>query len=93
MISFLSYFIVPTVLFLTFIKLNHRYRWIVKSHFYGGDYTLFGKHEIFSGFFWIYWLCLFVFWPIFLPISVFLVTIYGLCRVWATNGKSIIPEE
>jgi hypothetical protein len=55
MISFLSYFIVPTVLFLTFIKLNHRYRWIVEA--VGRDseyYTLFGKHEIFFLFFWIY---------------------------------------
>jgi len=92
MISFLSYFIVPTVLFLTFIKLNHRYRWIVKAvGRYSEDYTLFNKYDIFAPFFWIYWAILFIAWPIIMPLSVVFVTVYGLCR-WATNGKSIIPE-
>jgi hypothetical protein len=78
-------------MFLAFVKFNHRYNWVVAKS-YRDYYLVFGKHELFIPFFWVYWVVMFAAWPIVISISIAVFAAYKLCK-WFSGGKSIIPEK
>ena len=92
MLPFLKYFIVPTVMFLAFVKFNHRYSWVVEGKPYRDRYLVFGKHYLIIEGFWIFWVFMFAAWPIVISVSIVAFTVYKLCK-WLSGGKSIIPEK
>ena len=88
MISFLSYFIVPTVIFLALVKLNNKRRWLTARR--DGDYRTAKGKEVDKIMFWCGVVVFFLFWPLALPILM-----VGLAMMWAvhwlTNGEGAIP--
>jgi hypothetical protein len=94
MITFLSYFIVPTAIFLVLVKLNNKRRWIVSSNGICGHYNYFTKNgrEVDKIIFWFITTLYFVFWPIFIPVMCTILGIFYAVR-WLTNGEGVIPTD
>lgn len=89
MIAFLSYFIVPTAIFLTLVKLNHKRRWLT-ARVRGDDYYTKSGKNIDKTFFWIGVVVFFLFWPVVLPISLAALGVIWMIN-WLTNGEGAIP--
>lgn len=90
MIAFLSYFIVPTAVFLAAVKLNNKRRWLT-SRVRGYDYY-WTKNGISvdKDTFWFLVVIFFAMWPILVPI---IIVVTGLARLvrWITNGEGVVP--
>ena len=89
MISFLSYFIVPTVIFLALVKLNNKHRWLTASR-NGFEYRTKSGKEVYKNLFWLCVVVFFAFWPVVLPILIVALAMAWAVH-WLTNGEGAIP--
>lgn len=85
----ISYFIVPTAIFLTLVKLNNKHRWLT-ARIRGSDYwtkngTAIDRNEFRFGV-----AIFFVLWWIVIPMMVVSFGISCLIK-WITNGDGWIP--
>jgi len=94
MISLLSFFIVPTILFVVFIKLNHKYKWLVTDpHYRKNSYIIKKTNEAIDKLvFWFFVIAFFVTWPVMLPIIGLFVFVSFIIKL-LLNSKSIIPTD
>ena len=88
MISFLSYFIVPTAIFLALVKLNNKRRWLTARR--DGDYRTPNGKEVDKIMFWFGVVIFFALWPVALPILSIALAMAGAVH-WLTNGEGAIP--
>jgi len=89
MITFLSYFIVPTSIFLTLVKLNNKRRWIVNKR---SDYLTKNGFEVDKVLFWVFTTVFFIFWPIVIPTIIVILGVLWAIH-WLTNGEGVIPSD
>jgi hypothetical protein len=89
MIALISYFIVPTAIFLTLVKLNHKRRWLT-ARLHGGDYFTKSGKDIDKIIFWAGVALFFAIWPVALPILLIILGILWFIN-YITNGEGAIP--
>lgn len=93
MIGFFSYLIVPTVIFLTFVKLNNKRRWIVRSKTsYEYTYKCKDGSDIDPLLFYISVFVFFMLWWAIIPL-IAIILVFSLVTHWLTNGEGIIPTD
>lgn len=95
MFSFLSYFIVPTAVFLAAVKLNNKRRWLtarVGEDWFFDDYYTKGGAKIPKPMFWLIVFATFLLWWIVIPIML-AVFLFSLVIKWLTNGEGVVPKE
>ena len=93
MIGLISYFIVPTVIFLTFVKLNNKRRWIVRPKMsYTGEYKYKDGSSIDPLLFWIFVFGFFLLWWVIIPL-IAIILVFSWVTHWITNGEGIIPTD
>jgi hypothetical protein len=91
MIGFFSYFIVPTVIFLTFVKLNNKRRWIVRSKM-SYEYKYKDGSSIDPLLFSIFVFAFFLSWWAIIPV-IAIILVFSWVTHWITNGEGIIPTD
>ena len=89
MIGFISYFIVPTAVFLTLVKLNNKQRWLT-ARIRSSDYWTKNGKSIDKVFFWMLVFFSFLLWWIFIPVMVIVLAVSKIIN-WITNGEGAIP--
>jgi len=93
MITFISYFIVPTVIFLALVKLNTKRNWLTAKSYnhdnYENYWTKNNKH-VDKVIFWLAVFVFFVLWWVVIPLMLVVFGVYQLIQ-WITNGKGVVP--
>lgn len=89
MITFLSYFIVPTAVFLAAVKLNNKRRWLT-SRVRGSDYWTQNGKSIDKILFWFFVVLFFVLWWIAIPLIAVALGVSWIIH-WLTNGEGAVP--
>lgn len=84
------YFVVPTVIFLTLVKLNTKRHWLTAKSYNKGEYWTKNNLPIDKTIFWWAVFVFFVFWWVMIPLMLLAFGVYQLIQ-WITNGKGVVP--
>ena len=86
----ISYFVVPTVIFLTLVKLNSKRCWLTAKSYNKDTYWTKNNLPIDKVIFWWAVFVFFVFWCVVIPLMLLAFVVYQLIQ-WITNGKGVVP--
>jgi hypothetical protein len=90
MITFLSYFIVPTAIFLALVKLNTKRNWLTAKYYNPYNYWTKNNKPVDKVIFWWAVFMFFVLWWVTIPCILVAFGVYQLIQ-WITNGKGVVP--
>jgi hypothetical protein len=88
----ISYFVVPTVIFLTLVKLNSKRCWLTAKSYNKDTYWTKNNLPIDKVIFWWAVFVFFVFWWVVIPLMLLAFGVYQLIQ-WITNGKGVVPND
>jgi len=88
--GFLLYFLVPTVIFLTLVKLNTKRHWLTAKSYNKDTYWTKNNLPIDKVNFWFSVFIFFVLWWVTIPLMLLVFGVYQLIQ-WITNGKGVVP--
>ena len=86
----ISYFVVPTVIFLTLVKLNTKRNWLTAKSYNHYSYWTKNNLPIDQIIFWWAVFVFFVLWWVVIPLTLVVFGVYQLIQ-WITNGKGVVP--
>jgi amino acid transporter len=86
----ISYFIVPTVIFLVLVKLNTKRNWLTAKSYDKVEYWTKNNKPVDKAIFWFAVFVFFVFWWVMIPLMLLAFGVYQLIQ-WITNGKGVVP--
>jgi len=86
----ISYFVVPTAIFLTLVKLNSKRCWLTSKSYNKDTYWTKNNLPIDKVIFWWAVFVFFVFWWVVIPLMLLAFVGYQLIQ-WITNGKGVVP--
>jgi len=86
----ISYFVVPTVIFLTLVKLNSKRCWLTAKSYNKDTYWTKNNLPIDKVIFWFAVCTFFVLWWVEIPLMLLAFVVYQLIQ-WITNGKGVVP--
>ena len=85
------YFVVPTAIFLTLVKLNAKRHWLTaKCYNHYSYYWTKNNLPIDQILFWWAVVLFFVLWWVVIPLMLVVYAVYQLIQ-WITNGKGVVP--
>ena len=86
----ISYFIVPTVIFLVLVKLNTKRCWLTAKSYNKDEYWTKNNKPVDKAIFWFAVCMFFVLWWVMIPCMLVAFGVYQLIQ-WITNGKGVVP--
>lgn len=86
----ISYFVVPTVIFLTLVKLNTKRNWLTAKSYNHYNYWTKNNLPVDKTIFWWAVFVFFVLWWVVIPLTLVVFGVYQLIQ-WITNGKGVVP--
>jgi len=86
----ISYFIVPTAIFLVLVKLNSKRCWLTAKSYNKDEYWTKNNKPVDKAIFWFAVCMFFVLWWVMIPCMLVAFGVYQLIQ-WITNGKGVVP--